>query len=149
MQSRISKVNMVKNISTRPLSSLCINILFVCFTFGLQYFISKWSCQVLKKSWCWLWGPNSGALIGVLQFAYWAMWEALLLWASVVGELFVYSFQRFSWSCARYLVLYYYKPQQIASLCYLLFPKDREKYERVNQPLFTFDHTRETRLSRK
>lgn len=63
----------------------------------------------------------------VLQFAYWAMWEALPLWPSVVCEFFDYLFQRFSESCARYHLLYYYKLQQIASLYYyLLFSKDRE-----------------------
>ena len=98
-----SRISRVKDISTRPSSSLFIHILFLCFTFGLQHFISLWSCQVLKESWCWLRRPNSCALIGVLKFATERCeTEALLvlLWPLVLCELFVYSFQRFSGSCA-------------------------------------------------
>ena len=99
-----------KNISTRPSSSLFINISFLCFYIRFTIF------HKLMK----LLGPGVDCEDKIPR--HWLVFCNLLAWrfepliSTTSFMMFVYSFQRFSGSCARYLLLYYYKPQQIGSL---------------------------------
>ena len=127
-----------------------INILFQCFTFDLQYFRNN----EVVRSWdspgvdCedripvhWL------VLAPICLRSDVALQEPLLLWPSAVCELFVYLFQIFSGSCARYLLLYYYKPQQIKSRIVPEWSRKIWKGQSTWSPVHPWPHARDASVT--